>query len=93
MRGGIEGGEGRGGSEGGEGDILVCMQAYLNVCLYTHCATCVRLCMHHSQAMYRLMSVVSHKGDTSSGHYISDVYSVKEGSWLSCNDSSTTKVH
>ena len=42
--------------------------------------------------MYRLMSVVSHTGGTSSGHYISDVYSLKENAWQSCNDSSITKV-
>lgn len=39
MRGGIDGGEKEGGRGWGrrrEGDILVCMQVYLNVCLYTH---------------------------------------------------------
>lgn len=79
---------------------LVLIQPHLNtyllvhqcVLLHAHCVTSMEKCVPHSQAMYRLMSVVSHKGDTSSGHYISDVYSIKEGSWHSCNDSSTTKV-
>ncbi|KAM3862486.1 ubiquitin carboxyl-terminal hydrolase 37 [Diretmus argenteus] len=36
---------------------------------------------------FRLISVVSHIGSTSSsGHYISDVYDMKKQSWLTCND-------
>lgn len=36
---------------------------------------------------YRLISIVSHIGSTSSsGHYISDVYDIKKQSWFTYND-------
>lgn len=42
---------------------------------------------------YRLISVVSHIGSTSSsGHYISDVYDIKKQSWFTYNDLEVSKI-
>ncbi|XP_045150695.1 ubiquitin carboxyl-terminal hydrolase 37 [Echinops telfairi] len=42
---------------------------------------------------YRLISVVSHIGSTSSsGHYISDVYDIKKQAWFTYNDLEVAKV-
>ncbi|XP_072324789.1 ubiquitin carboxyl-terminal hydrolase 37 [Scyliorhinus torazame] len=42
---------------------------------------------------YRLISVVSHIGSSSSsGHYISDVYDIKKQSWLTYNDLEVSKT-
>ncbi|XP_064597837.1 ubiquitin carboxyl-terminal hydrolase 37-like [Liolophura sinensis] len=47
----------------------------------------------HLPYSYKLVSVVSHIGSTSSaGHYISDVYDFKKGEWYSYNDSHVTKT-
>uniref|UniRef100_A0A8C9QIV7 Ubiquitin carboxyl-terminal hydrolase n=1 Tax=Spermophilus dauricus TaxID=99837 RepID=A0A8C9QIV7_SPEDA len=42
---------------------------------------------------YRLISVVSHIGSTSSsGHYISDVYDIKKQAWFTYNDLEVSKI-
>nr|XP_060629437.1 ubiquitin carboxyl-terminal hydrolase 37 isoform X1 [Anolis sagrei ordinatus] len=42
---------------------------------------------------YRLTSVVSHIGDTSSsGHYISDVYDIRKQAWFTCNDLAVSRI-
>ncbi|EHB02448.1 Ubiquitin carboxyl-terminal hydrolase 37 [Heterocephalus glaber] len=42
---------------------------------------------------YRLISVVSHIGSTSSsGHYISDVYDIKKQTWFTYNDLEVSKI-
>eukprot|EP00061_Rhincodon_typus_P008265 g30724.t1 len=42
---------------------------------------------------YRLISVVSHIGSSSSsGHYISDVYDIKKQTWLTYNDLEVSKT-
>lgn len=42
---------------------------------------------------YRLVSIVSHIGRGSGGgHYISDVYSVSERTWKTCNDSQISEI-
>ncbi|XP_038071852.1 ubiquitin carboxyl-terminal hydrolase 37-like [Patiria miniata] len=47
----------------------------------------------HLPSSYRLTSIVSHIGSTSSvGHYISDVYDSKKSSWLSYDDSEVVRI-
>ncbi|XP_048724647.2 ubiquitin carboxyl-terminal hydrolase 37 isoform X2 [Caretta caretta] len=42
---------------------------------------------------YRLVSIVSHIGSTSSsGHYISDVYDIKKQSWFTYNDLEVSRI-
>uniref|UniRef100_A0A8D0H8J5 ubiquitinyl hydrolase 1 n=1 Tax=Sphenodon punctatus TaxID=8508 RepID=A0A8D0H8J5_SPHPU len=42
---------------------------------------------------YRLVSIVSHIGNTSSsGHYISDVYDIKKQSWFTYNDLEVSRI-
>ncbi|XP_056409198.1 ubiquitin carboxyl-terminal hydrolase 37-like [Hyla sarda] len=45
------------------------------------------------QHSYRLVSVVSHIGSSSSsGHYISDVYDIKKQAWLTYNDLAVSRT-
>uniref|UniRef100_X2A911 ubiquitinyl hydrolase 1 n=1 Tax=Capitella teleta TaxID=283909 RepID=X2A911_CAPTE len=41
---------------------------------------------------FQLISVVSHFGSSSVGHYISDVYNLTKNCWLSCDDSSIKSI-
>jgi uncharacterized UBP type Zn finger protein len=47
-----------------------------------------------TSSTFSLAAVIQHLGDfASSGHYVSDVFDEKEGSWIRCNDAFLSKVN
>ncbi|CAL4173051.1 unnamed protein product, partial [Meganyctiphanes norvegica] len=49
--------------------------------------------MDDNRHTYRLMSIISHFGlTTKTGHYVSDVYNVKEDSWFHYDDETVTPI-